>query len=95
MEAVARWEQLRDGSWSTGKGLMQAGNRETGPRCHINASFVVRTTWKSSDSTAKPKINKNKKSYFLSIQFLSVLCVFYDSESTEVFSSSGITVRCL
>ena len=60
LRTIAKREQLGDGSCCTGKGLIQAGTREAGPRYHINASFVVGTTLKSSDSALKPKIKKNK-----------------------------------
>jgi hypothetical protein len=56
LRTIVKREQLEDGSCCTGKGLMEAGNREAGPRYHTNASFVVRTTRKISGNTAKPKI---------------------------------------
>jgi hypothetical protein len=65
-----------------GKELKQAGNRESRPQYDINPSFVVKTTWKSSASTAEPNIKKTI-SYFLSKQFISVICVIYDSQKAK------------
>lgn len=83
MEAIARREQLGDGSWCTGTGLMQAWIRETGTGYHRNASFVVRTTWKRSESTAKLKIKKKNLFSVHPVPF--GVCVFSDSQKAEGF----------
>lgn len=87
--AMTRREQLGDGSRCMGKGLMQAWNRETGPRYHINTSFVVRTTRKSKHSTAKPKIKKKKENLFFVHPVPFGVCVFSDTLKASRFFLFG------